>query len=141
MSLSRPFKLRCVVFQSFMPVTFCQSCNNCMYPIEDVNGKFLEYVCRREGCSRRMRTASSLIESNAVMQKWKGASLAALSPHVNDSALKCIKLMTCPSCRRGDEVKLLMNPYHNDQNDMGLICICTTCAHVWKRSEDLSQST
>ncbi|KNH06753.1 Zinc finger C2H2-type/integrase DNA-binding domain [Perkinsela sp. CCAP 1560/4] len=107
-----------------------------MYPTEDVVGKFLEYVCKREGCGRRITASSSLIESNSFLHKGGGATTTALAAHVNDAATKCLRGISCPSCEMNDGVKLLMNPYHNDPNDMGLICICTACQYVWKRSGD-----
>ena len=117
-----------------MPVTFCDNCNNCMYPREDVSNKVLEYICKREGCGKRTRAKGSQIESHSTEHKGI-ATKKLLAAHVHDAALKCVTTMTCPACKQNIGVKLLMNPYKNDPDDMSLICLCVNCQHVWNRSD------
>ena len=120
-----------------MPIQFCPACHNLLYPTEDVVNRRLEYECRRAECRQKVYGVDSLVEIHDLKGGVSklGASVQDLAAHADDATLQRVHTILCPSCQTTKGVVLFMNPYRLDPENMGLICVCVNCRHVWDRKE------
>lgn len=131
-------------------IQFCPSCNNLLYPQEDVIHKCLDYVCRRVECGQKVAARASLVEghdlrpptmSGSTTQGQLGGGIVNkkdLAQHGDDPTLQRV---TSETCRCGNNLIVrFMNPYRLDPEDMGLICVCTVCRDVWDQKKGQGSS-
>ena len=110
---------------------FCLSCNNLLYPRENLKMKKLEYHCKQPNCTYVDRNVTNSCVFVNDLHTDSSTRLEVISSDVNkDPTLQRSTDVNCSNCG-GTEAVFFLAESTAKSTSLNLVIVCTSCGFKW----------